>query len=640
MSESPLLPHPVQQTNPVAFGDPALSAAEIARLEQLRETFEAIPDAVVVVDRDWRFVFANRLAADLTGRPDMAGHNIFEIFPGNREDPFHSAYQATMQHRTVSEFEAFHVAPLNLWLRVLSKPYRDGIIVFFSDITARKNAETREQDTARRLAEVLEVTSDGVASLDRQWRYTYLNANAERLIDPERKLLGKVLWEEFPLAIGGPAWEIYHRSMNQRLPGYVEIYYPAPINAWLALSSRPSDDGIVVFFQDITERKTQDDIVRAQFDLLQTVQTAARVATWDYDVDAGLITYGPGAFPVAGHPLERLTTFDALSAILLPGQQEQLLAQGTKALTDSLALVAEFAVKAPDGSTLWIESRGEVSQVDGRTRIRGMSIDVTRRHLSQIETDRKRDELESIYATTPVALALLDPIHFTFLNLNEHEAALLGQPREKLLGRPLVDLAPPDKIPGLLELLHKVATGHTVRDQILEGELADRPGEHRSWNVNYAPIFHEDGSVRAISTASLEITHQRRAEAALMQSEKLAAVGRLASSISHEINNPLEAITNLLYLIALDPGLPKHSKSTCTWPSPNCSGSRRSPRKPCASTARPSPPPWSAPPNSSTPSSASTPAVSPTPPSKSTRTTRPQPGSSASKTTFARSSTT
>ncbi len=70
--------------------------------------------------------------------------------------------------------------------------------------------------------------------------------------------------------------------------------------------------------------------------------------------------------------------------------------------------------------------------------------------------------------------------------------------------------------------------------------------------VSYMPIFAENGSVQAISAASLEITREKQAEAALVQSEKLAAVGRLASSISHEINNPLEAITNLLYILSMD----------------------------------------------------------------------------------------
>jgi PAS domain S-box-containing protein len=176
------------------------------------------------------------------------------------------------------------------------------------------------------------------------------------------------------------------------------------------------------------------------------------------------------------------------------------------------------------------------------------------------EAERRRLELESIYATTPVGLALLDPVSLTFLNMNEHEAEMLGGPRESLIGRPLSEIAPPDKVPGLIDLMRSVVNGAVIKNYLLEGELPSRPGEQRAWSVNYAPIYNEDGTVRAISTASIEITNQRKAEAALIQSEKLAAVGRLASSISHEINNPLEAITNLLYLIGMDPELPESMK--------------------------------------------------------------------------------
>ena len=58
-----------------------------------------------------------------------------------------------------------------------------------------------------------------------------------------------------------------------------------------------------------------------------------------------------------------------------------------------------------------------------------------------------------------------------------------------------------------------------------------------------------------VATFLTDITPQKQAESALVQSEKLAAVGRLAASISHEINNPLEAVTNLLYLIAKEENL-------------------------------------------------------------------------------------
>ena len=64
-----------------------------------------------------------------------------------------------------------------------------------------------------------------------------------------------------------------------------------------------------------------------------------------------------------------------------------------------------------------------------------------------------------------------------------------------------------------------------------------------------APIFDDQGVIAGGVVAISDIDQQKRAESALIQSEKLAAVGRLAASISHEINNPLEAVTNLLYLI-------------------------------------------------------------------------------------------
>lgn len=58
-----------------------------------------------------------------------------------------------------------------------------------------------------------------------------------------------------------------------------------------------------------------------------------------------------------------------------------------------------------------------------------------------------------------------------------------------------------------------------------------------------------DGRPAEVASFMVELSELKRTESALRQSEKLAVVGRLASSIAHEINNPLEAVTNLLYLI-------------------------------------------------------------------------------------------
>ncbi|MGD0732884.1 MAG: PAS domain-containing protein [Terracidiphilus sp.] len=197
-------------------------------------------------------------------------------------------------------------------------------------------------------------------------------------------------------------------------------------------------------------------------------------------------------------------------------------------------------------------ARNADGQVDG---VLVFAIEITEQVRSRKEAEirgqlleRQTSELESIYKTAPIGLAPFDPAEFRYLRLNDTQAQIVGLPASQILGKTLTEIAP---IEGLREMFQQVAQGKPIQNALLEGALPAQPDVHRYWTVNYFPVYAEDGTVQAITAASLEITAQKRAEQALIQSEKIAAVGRLASSIAHEINNPLESITNLLYLARL-----------------------------------------------------------------------------------------
>lgn len=112
------------------------------------------------------------------------------------------------------------------------------------------------------------------------------------------------------------------------------------------------------------------------------------------------------------------------------------------------------------------------------------------------------------------------------------------------------DVADRERAAKAMAVAQEGGVGH------FEGPLSVR-GKTTWWDVNIAPMFNEAGEIEAITAISRETTELRLAHAALMQSEKLAAAGRLAATIAHEINNPLESVTNFIYLAKTSNGLPE-----------------------------------------------------------------------------------
>ncbi|MEO6924285.1 MAG: ATP-binding protein, partial [Bryocella sp.] len=98
--------------------------------------------------------------------------------------------------------------------------------------------------------------------------------------------------------------------------------------------------------------------------------------------------------------------------------------------------------------------------------------------------------------------------------------------------------------------------GFAIRDL----ELTTHGDGMRSWLLHFYPV-HADGRVWRVGVITMEITERLQAEEMLRKTEKLAATGRLAASIAHEINNPLEAVMNLLYLLQTHSGMDEQARS-------------------------------------------------------------------------------
>ena len=115
---------------------------------------------------------------------------------------------------------------------------------------------TGERAGEVRVGRVLEAMPAAFYSLDRSWRFTHLNAEAERLLGRTREeLLGQVVWEAFPGAVNSDFELHFRAAVRSGSPVNFDAYYPAPLHGWYEVRAWPSPDGLAVYFLEVTERR-------------------------------------------------------------------------------------------------------------------------------------------------------------------------------------------------------------------------------------------------------------------------------------------------------------------------------------------------------------------------------------------------
>ena len=155
-----------------------------------------------------------------------------------------------------------------LWVRVMGEPRRgrDGTITHVSgalqDVSAAREARRQNEALADRLATTLESITDAFYTLDREWRFTYLNGHAEQLLQRRREeLLGTTFWDEFPATRGTELETAYCRAMHDEVAVVLDEYYYPPLESWFQVNAYPSAQGLAVYFQDVTaQRRDRQDL--------------------------------------------------------------------------------------------------------------------------------------------------------------------------------------------------------------------------------------------------------------------------------------------------------------------------------------------------------------------------------------------
>ncbi|MFC5862152.1 chemotaxis protein CheB [Acidicapsa dinghuensis] len=136
---------------------------------------------------------------------------------------------------------------------------------------------------------------------------------------------------------------------------------------------------------------------------------------------------------------------------------------------------------------------------------------------------------------------------------NRGAELLFGYKEKEAIGQPITMLMPRDRVDEEAAILKRIRRGEHITHY--ESVRRHKDGRLLDVSLTISPLMDAHGQIVGASKIARDISARKMAEAALIKSEKLAAAGRLAATLAHEINNPLQAVTNLVSMLAQTPGL-------------------------------------------------------------------------------------
>lgn len=193
-----------------------------------------------------------------------------------------------------------------------------------------------------------------------------------------------------------------------------------------------------------------------------------------------------------------------------------------------------------DGEKFPIEAT--ISQAGGEGDFTVVLRDITERKLAE----EKQAQLSAIVESSNDAIygKTLEGIVTAW---NKAAEQMFGYTAEEMVGKPASILLPPDKFQEESHILSRIKRGEKV--PLHDSVRVAKDGRVLHVGMSISPIHDARGAVIGAATIARDRTQIRMAERALLNAEKLAVAGRMAATVAHEINGPLEAVANILFLL-------------------------------------------------------------------------------------------
>jgi len=489
-------------------------------------------DAIISMDENRTIISWNKGAEDLYGytKSQVIGKNILHVIRADVSEEQSQTIRREFESKGSWKGELVHYDkngnPVHCLISIspIEDKVHKGFVSIARDITERKkleielkklNDELESQVTSKtaELTNVFERVSDGFMAFDKTGQITYVNKRAADLNKrSQEELIGKNLWTEFPESDGSHFQKKFYKSLEEQKDAQFEMFFE-PANAWFENHMYPAEDGLSLFFSDISKRRSAEEQMLKEKDLSDSIINSLPGIFYLFDETGKFLRWNKNFETISGYGSEEISEMTPLD--FFEGDEKKYIHDRieivfTEGTSDAEAnFVTKSKEKIPHYFT------GTAVSYEGKTCLIGTGIDVSQRRHAENELRQSEKKYKLLFEQNPMPMWILSLNNNDFVDVNESTLKHYGYTREEFLAmgaekiRPAEDLQKyrnesKKTIPGIS---HRGIWRHMKKDgSIIHVEI-------------YANDYIYEGR-RVRLVLSNDVTERVRAEQGMIQSHK------------------------------------------------------------------------------------------------------------------------
>jgi len=551
------------------------------RLEKIAEMGD---DGIIVFDEDYQIEFANAVASEITGyaKERLTGMDFRRIL-SERDigylDQMHSKVGIDESKRVCTEMEVMTEKGMKWDAEVcitIAQGGKGGVktYAYLRDITQRKRMEREIREATKRFEKMAEMGEDGIIVFGQDSRIEFANQMASEIMGfPRDQILGR----EFFSLIGKRDEEFLEEmvmrgeGMGQKVCTEMGIKTPQGLvkETEVCIAPTQSEDGQIktyAYIRDITERKKFERELKESEEKFRNLFERVRHGLFISSKEGKFIDCNQALLEMVGYEnKEEFLNIDIAKDLYVNPEDRRKFQRLTEEQGFVKDLEVEFKKKNGEKITVLLTAhvkRDEKGRVIG---YEGLNIDISERKRMERELKEANEFLTNLIESSVDGIIVTD-MKGNILIFNKGAENILGYNAEEVVGKMNIrSIYPPGVATEVMEKLKSPDYGGM-------GKLTSFPIAHRrkdgdliEGDLSASLIYDENGKEIASVGIFKDLRERLRIERelremqqALLQSEKLAAMGKLTSQIAHELNNPIYGIMNTLELLRTE--VPPESK--------------------------------------------------------------------------------